>query len=122
MAITNVAKIGNQGLGATNKVEFINLVDLDLDASYPNAGGGAGGYPSFSATIQTAIGTDRTIIGIIQEGPSGPAGFDYICRWNRVTDKLQVFQSNGAAAAFIEIANGVSLATVTNLRFLVFSK
>lgn len=111
MAITNVALVGNQGLGHTAKVHFLNLFDCDLDALYP-----ANGYASFSTTVKGVIGTDKTIIAILQHGHVEAGGAVYDLKWDRVNDKLVV--STGGA----QVAGGVNLAALTNIELVVFSK
>lgn len=113
MAISNVALVGNQGLGHTSKVHFLNLLDLDLDNNYP-----AGGYAGIGASLKAAIGTDKTIIGFLQMTDGG----GYNLKYDRANDKLKVLQGAAGAGPDEEVAGGTNLAAITNVEFLVWSK
>ena len=59
MAITNETLAASFG-GAPGQPTFVDIVTLDLDASYP-----AGGYPEFYAiTLAPIIGEGKTILGL----------------------------------------------------------
>ena len=113
MSITNVALVGNQGLGHTAKVHFLNLFDLDLDNSYPS-----GGYSAFAATVKGVIGTDKTIIAILQASAAG----GYRLVYNRTTDKLMAYWCAGAGAPMEEVTGSTTLVALTNCEFLVWAK
>lgn len=108
MAITNVSSKDRVGFAPGAPV-FLDVVELDLDDSYPNPAG----YANFSDTIESVIGKGRTILGVFQVNQ--PAA--WICRYNPATDALHVYTE-----ALAEAANGANLATMADVQLLVVSK
>lgn len=103
MAVTNVDLQIAAG-GAPGQPMFVDLVQLDLDASYPAA---TGGYP-IDDLLAAQVGTGRTFIGIVCQ--NNIPGVAIWCAYDQVNGKLQCYDWAGA-----EIANGTNLAAVVNL-------
>ena len=109
MAITNVELKAAFG-GAPGQPTFTDIVEIDLDSSYPEA---TGGYAGIAAILQAVIGADKTIISMEQQNYPAP----FFCSYDRANDKLQVYTE-----ALVEVANAVDLAAMANVEFLVTTK
>jgi len=86
------------------------IVDVTLDSSYP-----AGGYPLASKDL--GFGQSGRIDFVDSGGGSKTGGWE--AAWDYTNNKLQVFDSSGAAnVAMHEVAGGTSLTGVV-VRLLV---
>src|SRR5215813_4914165 len=80
--------------------QFVRTVDVTCDNAYP-----AGGYPITPA--QLGFGTNG-VIDFVASALSKAGGWE--CGWNYTTNKLQVFDSSGAAnAASVEITTATAV-------------
>ena len=76
------------------------MIDIDLDTSYPNAGGGAGGY-----AISPRLFGFASLLGVLVVGLTDTNVTTNLFAFNAVTGKLVVY----VAATGVEVANGVSV-------------
>ena len=121
MAITNVAASVLTGQAPGDPV-YMDLVTLDLDATYP-----AGGY-DFSAgaaarlLLDAQIGAGRTIVDVkatTNHAAPSTAANTLLFQWDPANDKLMVLLNTTAA----EVAAGdADLSGVTDLGLLFISK
>jgi len=89
------------------------IIELTGDASYPT-----GGYVFGNTQLQTLFGGAYSSIWFVDvANPAAligqPATTAYLASYDRVSQKVQLFTSNGAApAAFAELPNATSVTTV----------
>lgn len=76
------------------------MADIDLDTSYPNAGGGAGGY-----LLSPRLFGFSSLLGVSVVGVTDSSVTTNLFAYNPVTGKLVVY----VAATGVEVANGVSV-------------
>lgn len=113
MTLANVALAGQQGMHSSVRPEFVYRVTLDLDAAYPD-----GGYTSFAATTLAAvIGKGKTVINIIQANPCG----GYALWWDRVNDKLMVYQYPTSLGPSTQVPGDTDLALITGCEIMVYA-
>lgn len=97
MAITKREVRNSRG---TEGPVMSQVIDIDLDTSYPNAGGGAGGYAISPRLFGFGSLLGMDIIGITDSNVTAN-----LFAFNVVTGKLVVY----VAATGVEVANGVSV-------------
>jgi len=110
MAITGVAKVGQQGMGSTVRMTNQERIRISLDNSYP---GTAGGYANFSDTVKSALGSKITVLDIQQAGPVNITTTFYNLVYNRATDRLMVLNANA------HVANATDLSAIVNVELIV---
>jgi hypothetical protein len=76
------------------------MIDIDLDTSYPNAGGGAGGY-----ALSPALFGFRTLLAVEIVGLTDTSVVTNLFAFNVGTGKLVVYVASTGA----EVANTVSV-------------
>lgn len=106
MAITNISQVTGATTTPGSPI-FLDIVELDLDASYP-----AGGYTEFTSTLASTIGEGRTLLGVVQLNFPIAVHVQY----NKATDKLQCYTE-----ALVEHSGSDNLSSATDLRLLVIS-
>lgn len=79
---------------------MVQMIDIDLDTSYPNAGSGNGGYP-----LSPSLFGFGSLVAVVVGGMTDTSVTTNSFAYNVVTKKLVVYvESTG-----VEVANGVSL-------------
>ena len=101
-AITKVAQ-GGEVASSPTYVDFLSFL---ADSTYP-----AEGTPGFQATVQTAVGDGREVLGVIPQDVG-----DLVPAYDKVNDKLKIFlRSTGAEASPGDLS-------ATTLNLVVLSK
>lgn len=116
MAITGLTKIGTATPFGKDPGPGVQKFQMDLDASYPAAVPGTGGYTTFSTSLKTVAGLEHiTVIDVLSSPVTDGANNWLIPRYDRANDRLQFL----VASSGIEVANGVSLAAYANIELTV---
>ena len=108
MAITNVALTDHIGY-APGQPTFVDVVTLDLDATYP-----AGGYPNFTATVEAIIGKGKQILHVGFNNTPGTTKVYPL--YDIANDKLVMNDWAGAENVVVDLSGCVGLELV------IFSK
>lgn len=108
MALGNVSSVDRVGF-APGEPTYCDVVELDLDTSYP----ATPGYTDFASAVEAYIGKGKTIVAVAQLNQ--PAAF--ICRYDGTA--LRVYTE-----ALVEVADTVDLvaAGMVGVQLLVVSK
>jgi len=118
MTLANISAVAAAGNAPGDPV-YTQVVELDLDASYP-----ANGYPMVEGTdadrtaLNVVIGKGKTVLAVVQQTQHAIAAKGITVTWDFANTKLRVWD----AATGLEIAGAVDLSSVTDLQLLVFMK
>ena len=98
MAIGDIT-VGTQGGKSASAPLRAIPCSFEGDAAYQT-----GGTADFEGTVQDILGEDVTLITVCQNDCEG-----YVVHYDRVADKLLVYEAGADAAALDEVANDADL-------------